>query len=232
MHEVWTGRSEELVRNIARPVNVLLTDPPYGVAYRSRHATTPDGKHYVEDIHADDDLDGAVSLFRDVVDGIAASPGGFADETELFVFTRWDIVDTWMNVVRTLGHGFRYKMLLVWDKMEPGTGDIEGNWGCGHELILYGKRGKREVNFRRGGVIACPKVPPVHIIHPTEKPVPLLETLLSVSARPGDLVLDPFGGSLSTARAAANRGLDYVTIEQNHEFVRRGRQRLEQMTLF
>lgn len=221
-----------LAANITRPINCVLTDPPYGVSYRSRHATTPDGKHYVEDVHADDDLDGAVALFRDVMDAMGRSPGGFADECELYVFTRWDIVDTWMNVVRTLGHGFRYKMLLVWDKMEPGTGDIDTNWGCGHELILYGKRGKRDVNMRRGGVIAHPKVPPQHIIHPTEKPVRLLEKLLEVVTDEGDLVVDPFGGSLSTARAAANLNRDFVTIEQNAEFVRRGKQRLDQGTLF
>lgn len=233
MQEVWNGDSRDLAGKIDRPIDCIITDPPYGVAYRSRHATTPDGKKYVEDVKDDHDLDGAVQLFHDVMNELAHSPGGFAPETELYVFTRWDIVDTWMDAVRALSvHGFRYKMLLVWQKGTPGTGDIDCNWGCGHELILYAKRGKKELPYRRNGVIAVDMVPPSKIIHPTEKPVALLERLIEMSTKRGELVVDPFAGSLSTAAAAQNLGRDYVVIEQSAEFVRRGKQRLEQDTLF
>lgn len=49
--------------------------------------------------------------------------------------------------------------------------------------------------------------------HPTMKPVALIERMLKHSARPGDLVLDPFGGSGSTLMAAERLGMSARLIE-------------------
>lgn len=50
-------------------------------------------------------------------------------------------------------------------------------------------------------------------IHPTEKPVELLELLVSYGCRPGGGVLDPFAGSGSTLVAARNMGRRAVGVE-------------------
>lgn len=50
-------------------------------------------------------------------------------------------------------------------------------------------------------------------IHPTEKPAGILEPLIRYTTRPGDLVIDPFGGSCSTARAALALGRRAICIE-------------------
>lgn len=208
----------------------MVTDPPYGVGYRSRHAETPEGKRWVRDVAGDLTLDGALGLFQDTMDEVLPLCD---DEAELYVFTRWDIVDSWMSAVRSLSrHGFRYKMLLIWDKMEPGTGDIDGNWGCGHELILYAKRGSRKVPYRRSGILHFAKVPPSRIIHPTEKPVPLLEELVKFSTDPGDLVVDPFSGSGSTSVACLRLGRNSLGMDADFDHVKNSRARLETRTLF
>lgn len=210
---ILNGNSvEEFARHeFDQKINCILTDPPYGVAYRSRHAETPEGQRWVKDVENDGDLEGALGLFQDVMDVIAPNT---ADKCELYVFTRWDIVGEWINGIRALErHGFKYKMLLVWDKMEPGTGDIDSNWGCGHELILYAKKGLRKVPYRRSGVLHQNKVHQTKMIHPTEKPVPLLEELLRISTNPGDLVVDPFSGSGSTTHAAKNLGRNSFAVE-------------------
>lgn len=194
-----------------KPVNAVVTDPPYGVNYRSRHATTPDGLRWVKDVKNDLDLTGALGLFQDVMDATLPMT---AEQAELYVFTRWDIVGDWIEAVRSLSrHGFKYKMMLVWDKGEPGTGDIDNNWGCGHELILYAKKGLRRAPYRRSGVLGFNKVPPSRMIHPTEKPVPLLEELVKFSTNPGDLVVDPFSGSGSTGMACRNLGRNSLGTE-------------------
>lgn len=227
--ELWHGDSLELVPKIDRPVNCVITDPPYGVDFVSRRAETPAGKKWVEEIANDDDMDTAIELFDNVMDVLLPK---CAPQAELYVFTRWDVVDTWIRVVRDLGrHGFTYKMLLVWDKGIPGMGDIDANWGCGHELILYCKRGLREVPYRRSGIIAVDKVHTTKLIHPTEKPVPLLEKFVEMSTDPGDLVVDPFAGSGSTVVAARNLGRDAIGIELKNHFVERARARLAQTTL-
>jgi adenine-specific DNA-methyltransferase len=209
----------------------VLTDPPYGVNYRSRRAVTPEGLEYVEDIANDAELESAVALFHEVMDCILPNCN---DEAELYVFTRWDIVDRWIQAIRDLGpsHAFVYKMMLVWDKGVPGMGDIEANWGCGHELILYAKRGRLDLPYRRSSIIAVEKVHPKEAIHPTQKPVPLLEKYIEMSTKPGDLVVDPFAGSASTLVAAERLGRRSWGCEMHKPFFERSTERLTQTSMF
>lgn len=219
------SRDADDILHEAGPWHAMVTDPPYGVAYRSRHATTPTGLKYVKDVENDHSLADAISLFDEVADVFMPYA---ADEAELYLFTRWDIVDAWMDTVRRLDrHGFKYKMMLIWDKMEPGTGDIDSNWGCGHEIVLYAKKGLRRMPYRRSGVLHFEKVHASKMIHPTEKPVPLLEKLIEMSTNEGDLVVDPFSGSGSTAVASANLWRNSIGWELDPDHVAASRNRLE-----
>ena len=212
-----------------KEINCVITDPPYGADFVSRRAVTPAGKRWVEEVAGDSSLDDAITLFDNAMDRVLPH---VSDPGELYVFTRWDIVDTWIRVVRDLDrHGFAYKMMLVWDKGIPGMGDIDCNWGCGHELILYCKKGRREVPYRRSSIIAVDKVHTTAHIHPTEKPVALLEKLVEMSTKPGDLVVDPFAGSGSTLVAAQNLGRCAIGTELAERYIEPARRRLGQTTL-
>jgi site-specific DNA-methyltransferase (adenine-specific) len=224
------GSCLDMIPTLPGDIKAIVTDPPYGVKFRSRRAETANGKQYNVDIANDADLAGAIELFTDTM--LALAPL-MADECELYVFTRWDIVPEWMQAVRNLEPlGIVNKMMLVWDKGIPGMGDIDGNWGCGHEIILYAKRGRRQVPYRRSSIIAVDKPHPSKIIHPTEKPVPLLEKLIEMSTERGDLVVDPFSGSGSTIKAAQNLGRIGIGIEVDETYVKRSRQRLEEFSMF
>jgi DNA modification methylase len=82
-----------------------------------------------------------------------------------------------------------------------------------YELILYAVKGDREVNVVAPDVILCKKDPAVG--HPAQKPVPLLVELLRRSARPGDRVLDAFGGSGSTVEAGHQLKLAVTMLESD-----------------
>ena len=56
--------------------------------------------------------------------------------------------------------------------------------------------------------------------YPTQKPVRLLERIVVASSNPGDLVADFFGGSGTTAVAAARLGRRFLTVDSNPEAVR------------
>ncbi len=62
--------------------------------------------------------------------------------------------------------------------------------------------------------------------HPTQKPDALLKRVLLATTNPGDLVLDPFSGTGTTAAAAKALGRDYLGIERETEYVRLSRARL------
>lgn len=68
---------------------------------------------------------------------------------------------------------------------------------------------------------------PENTAHPTQKPEKLLAKLILASSAEGDVVLDPFGGSLSTAVTAKKLGRHFVTIEKNPLYCAWGQKRLE-----
>lgn len=68
-------------------------------------------------------------------------------------------------------------------------------------------------------------------LHPTEKPIGLLDPLIRYACPPGGLVLDPFAGSGSTLDAARQAGRRAVGIEANEQYAERAALRLSQATL-
>lgn len=57
-------------------------------------------------------------------------------------------------------------------------------------------------------------------VHPTQKPVPLLERLIEIFTDRGDVIIDPCAGSGTTLRAAANLGRKAYGFEVNKDFFR------------
>lgn len=64
-------------------------------------------------------------------------------------------------------------------------------------------------------------------LHPTEKPVALLQYLIALYSKEGDIVLDGFGGSGSTGEAALSLHRDAIIIERETEFFEKLAKRLE-----
>ena len=99
---------------------------------------------------------------------------------------------------------------------------------CEYGLILYRDKLPK---FNNGGRMAfncfdwvrdnaTPKV------HPTQKPVPLLERLIEIFTDPGDVVIDPCAGSGSTLRAAANMRRKAYGFEVNKEFCKASQEKV------
>ena len=62
--------------------------------------------------------------------------------------------------------------------------------------------------------------------HATQKPEALLYRVLLASSKPGDLVLDPFSGSGTTAAVAKRLGRDYLAFERETQYLRLAERRL------
>ena len=63
--------------------------------------------------------------------------------------------------------------------------------------------------------------------HPTVKPTELMAWLIRLTTAPGGLVLDPFMGSGSTGKAAAENGFRFLGCELDGSYVEIARQRIE-----
>lgn len=55
--------------------------------------------------------------------------------------------------------------------------------------------------------------------HPTQKPIRLLERMISISAKEGQLLLSPFSGAGSECIAGLNLGLDFIGFEIEQEYI-------------
>ena len=66
--------------------------------------------------------------------------------------------------------------------------------------------------------------------HPTQKPLKLMELLIELTTRKGDLVVDPFAGSGTTLVAASLLGRHYVGFEKEQGYVEAAKKRLRDVT--
>lgn len=77
-------------------------------------------------------------------------------------------------------------------------------------------------------VLEYPNVTGTQALHPTQKPVALLEYLIKTYTNEGDLVLDNVAGSGTTGVACQNLNRDFILIEKEPEYVEIIKQRLRQ----
>jgi site-specific DNA-methyltransferase (adenine-specific) len=120
--------------------------------------------------------------------------------------------------------------LLVWDKPNPiplGNGKHISNL----EFMIY-VRGKG-ATFNNIGVneqkktFNFPSPSTKERIHPTEKPIALIQRLIQIHTNENDKVLDCFGGSMSTAIACINSKREIVSCEINPEIYQQGLKRVQ-----
>lgn len=207
-------------------IKSIITDPPFGVDNKSNMAKTTEGKAYARKIANDEDPETAWSVFDEVMQ--TAMPK-MDIESDIYIFTSYQVLEMWL--VRTAElfgkYDYRRKAIGVWQKDGPGMGDLE-TWGMGMEFILYYKRGNRPASdARRNMVLHVPQVRPNKLIHPHEKPAALLQMLMKHSTDRGELVVDPFGGSGSLARAARSIGRTAISIEEDKYNYKLAKERLE-----
>lgn len=65
-------------------------------------------------------------------------------------------------------------------------------------------------------------------LHTTQKPEELLYRIIAISSNMGDMVLDPFGGTMTTGAIAKRLGRKYFMIERDPKYYEYGKQRIEQ----
>lgn len=175
----------------AGSVPLIVADPPYGIGYHSN-------RYKDKNPHAPvaNDWNFQPRRFFAECERVLR-PGG-----AMYVFCRWDVTPLWTPY---LTGPLKLKTIIAWVKDSWSAGDLEGCFGNQYEHILFVTKGRHKLRGRRwSNVWEFPRVTHTKMLHPTQKPVPLLERAIGSSSDPGDLVVDPFGGSGSTGEAARN----------------------------
>jgi site-specific DNA-methyltransferase (adenine-specific) len=108
---------------------------------------------------------------------------------------------------------------------------VEAKTGAKRKLIDYRKPVPSRYNTKKipGNVWEIPRVRyrmNEYENHPTQKPEALLERIIRASSNPGDVVLDPFAGTFTTASVAKSLKRKSISIEIEEEYVKIGLRRL------
>lgn len=180
------------------PVDLVLTDPPYGINYVSNWGT----KRFAKPI-TNDGARLSVALQRKVIPLLRAQ--------HVLWFTRWDV---WPDVWSELGPWFPLRGMLVWDKGSNGMGDLS-HWGPSYELIASAGKGAT-VGGRDPSILRYNTVSSKYRHHPTEKPQGLLRYL--IGKLDAQTVLDPFAGGGSTLLAAKSLGRQAIGVEIDERY--------------
>lgn len=229
-------------------VSMILTDPPYGIAYQN-HFTRK--KHPV--LEGDDGSD-----YRKFAE---ESYRILEENAHAYFFTRFDCYPYHYKCLAKAG--FAIKKCMVVEKANVGgIGDLAGSYANNAEWVIFCQKGRRVFshttllpNRKKEGMSyhagreqsrkyktrfnACwfgPEYPKATynsawqkqngIYHPTIKNVEFLSWLVQISSDPQELVFDGFMGTGSTALAAIRTGRNYLGAEIDREYFEVCRQRI------
>lgn len=206
---ILNGDSLEILKTLDDgSVDVVITDPPYGVNYvsnASKYDNTITKRGLLNDgIEAFELLDKTCKILQDKT----------ADNAHLYFFCSWPVFSKFETIISKY---FTIKTPLVWDKKSFAKGDLYNDWANQTELIIYCVKGKKGFNKRKGNVLSFTRLHTSKMVHPTQKPTELIKELLSASAYKNDFVVDPFMGSGSTIKACNEMNIKSLGIELDKE---------------
>jgi len=193
------------------PVDMVFTDPPYNVNYANSAKDKMRGKDRA--ILNDNLGDGFYDfLLAALAPTIAHCRGG------IYVAMSSSELDVLQAAFRAAGG--KWSTFIIWAKntFTLGRADYQRQY----EPILYGWPEGEQRHWcgdRDQGDVWNIKKPQKNDLHPTMKPVELVERAIRNSSRPGNVVLDPFGGSGTTLIAAEKSGRLARLIELDPKYV-------------
>jgi len=213
---------------LTQSIDLIVTDPPYGVGYcsnkqnydtRGSEVVKKERPAYFEKIEGDSELP---------VDWLIDAYRILKDNSAIYIFCHWTKWPALVVAVQQVG--FHVKNMIVLAKSNHGMGDLDGAFAPQHELLLYATKGRHLLSHPQGRLNDVWNVSVNYSgakrYHPNEKPVSWIEPAIRSSSKRGDLVLDPFAGSGTTGVAAMKFGRKYCLIEIDSEHVKTIRSRI------
>lgn len=178
--------------------NMVFTDPPYGISYDSKS-----DKH---EIIKNDDV-----FLEDWIPLVEEYSKGF-----IFMWTGYQVVGKWLNITQSFGD---ITNMIIWSKGGGGLGDLYKRFATDFEIALVWNRGAELKDKRIGSVWDISKDGGASYVHPTQKPVELIEKALINCSKSNDLIMDLFLGSGSTLIGCEKKGRNCYGMELDPKYV-------------
>lgn len=242
LHGSWQALMSTMKPN---SVDLILTDPPYGMSYLSN---IPGDRTWNKSGESE-------SRFETLIEG---------DDKKAYAAIKWKrffqqcervlrpdsycvlhcnvqfLGQKWEDIEKS---GLKYKGCIAWNKMFCIGGDLKGAAKRDWEPIIYLAKGKPKLNplmvKRKGKLQERKRISEIEDWafslkksekrgHPTQKPVALAEQFIQWMTQKGDTVLDPFAGSGTTLLASKLQGRSSLGFEIDEEYVKIADKRLQE----
>jgi len=210
---IYCGDCLDLMREMPdKGVDLVLTDPPYGIGEAAGKNKTRGGP-----------------AFGNPTKIVPARDYGFCEWDNMRLEGNYLSEMARISKNQIIFGGNYYADLLdptscwlVWDKDngENDFADCELAWTSFKTAV-------RKFKWRWNGMLQEDMRHREERIHPTQKPVPLFVWILEKYSKPGDLVLDPFLGSGTTAIACLRTGRHFIGIEKHEPYFLKAQERID-----
>ena len=192
-------------------VDLVITDPPYGIDFQSHHR---------KEMHPKIWNDKVLDWLEKYVDECFRI---LKDNTAVYFFCSWHNVDIFKQSIEKK---FKIKNILIWEKNNTSMGDLKASYAPKYEMIIFAHKGRKLLNgFRYADIIKANRTG--NKLHPTEKPVDLLELFIKNSSDENAVVFDGFMGSGSTGVACVNTNRNFIGIELDENYFNIAKERIE-----
>lgn len=221
MNRIYNGDCLEIMRTWPDAcVDLVVTDPPYGVSYVTNHRAANDPLRQRD-------------IANDTGDWLPFARSWFSEVCRLLKpnshFYSFGSFVTAPQMQPLIGSELTFKNALVWDKLNWTVGDLEGDFGRQYELIYFAQKGRRLLGGQKryGNILRASRGSGTEYEHPTQKPEEIIAKLIECSSNAGDLVLDPFLGSGTTALVSEKMNRRWIGCEIDPRYVAVGQRRLD-----
>lgn len=137
-------------------------------------------------------------------------------DAHVYLFGCWQ---TQPYFYTTIEKYFKIKNKLIWVKNNWTAGDLFWTYGQSYEEILFATNGRKKLNGSRDrDCLFYPRVVGKNQLHLNQKPLELIEYLITKSSKEGDTILDPFMGSGTTGVACKNLNRNFIGIELDQNY--------------
>jgi len=226
------GRWEEKILSLDdNVVDLVYTDPPYGMGYKSNipgnkqwnktgESKSKFSKPILNDTHGDIDFaEFAKQMYRVM-------------KSDSFIFIHCNVEWIGINVSHFKQAGFKEQGTIAWNKKFSIGGNLTGAMKRDWEPIWYLTKGKPHLRpimvDRKEGRVERQRISEIadwvfqlsdseRTGFPTQKPSALVRQVIQLTTDTGNLILDPFAGSGTIGKMAEILGRDSLSFEADEE---------------
>lgn len=220
-----------------KSISLVTTDPPYGINYKSSWSNT------FETIKNDDNIFWLEEFFKQI-------NRVTENNSHLYCFTGFDYLPEFINEIKKY---YKVQNLITIPRtMKGGAGSKTQSFSYQNEFVIFATKGIRR--FEETQILKPSEVylkdkrkkpkewlyrlpdywdwlkASEHNLkreHPTQKTVEVMKTMIQLSSKEGEFVLDPFMGSGTTAVASALLNRKFIGFELDKEYIEVSNKRLE-----